>query len=779
MSQQRKRKSRSAHADELKKIKPSQSSIMSYFNTSTQTKTMQETDLQTVKQDLSIQQTIEPLEQKPELIEEKPELVQKKIELEEEKTKLIEEKPEPMENELKIETQSIVIDGSLETQKDTEEAVFTTSMYTDEVNHMIDTVLMNEEYLFSKDELTRIDTYKALDDEPKHLIVRLLMRKHGWIRKNRVNYESHVSDLDAAIDSLESCGFLHTKITDLAEASAILSKLELAEIVKERHIPIAVENPKKADYAREMVRFGHCTAPTIATHYQNTSIDESKLQKLWNSIYNCLGPCIKVDTELHDLFQRLQLVYYRINSLLDTNKMATSILARTSKRNYPKYEASRSNCIWSSRDDLLQYEQALVIEREYHLSMEDLYFINRSKRDDDDSGLVRQQMIQNWTLCENCIGLWESCLVQSEISQKPYHLRRFEAGWIYTRLLDHGTELLAKLHEYELEALILQKLLGQHMYRLGKRGKWYDRLALVQANYLNKDQGRAQKKAALQTCIDAIHDPRVHQIFLHDIHKRIKQLERDLCIPKREQHDFSYMRLKKPKEITIYGERISNEVTGKKSIWRSDNGSECSVEQLAIEYYEKKGYKGMHCENGIIRMIAVLLFWDVIFASIPGVFETPYQSEPLDLRTDAFYESRLDMIQDRLSEIEQGKHLELITEVDSRERPRRTMCVGVNWNYETKDILEIAQCIGPSSLAALCKLFFEEFGQRQGGMPDLCCWNYDKRHCLFSEVKGPKDILSKTQKVWIETLTGVGIQVEVCHVQVWRGEDVFLKEDVV
>ena len=114
------------------------------------------------------------------------------------------------------------------------------------------------------------------------------------------------------------------------------------------------------------------------------------------------------------------------------------------------------------------------------------------------------------------------------------------------------------------------------------------------------------------------------------------------------------------------------------------------------------------------------MFWDVIFASIPGVFETPYQSEPLDLRTDAFYESktiyakqkkkggliqcfsigRLDMIQDRLSEIEQGKHLELITEVDSRERPRRTMCVGVNWNYEIKDILEIAQV---SQLACMFK----------------------------------------------------------------------------
>jgi hypothetical protein len=31
-----------------------------------------------------------------------------------------------------------------------------------------------------------------------------------------------------------------------------------------------------------------------------------------------------------------------------------------------------------------------------------------------------------------------------------------------------------------------------------------------------------------------------------------------------------------------------------------------------------------------------LTFWDIIFAPVDGVFETPYQSAPLDLSTDAF-----------------------------------------------------------------------------------------------------------------------------------------------
>lgn len=80
--------------------------------------------------------------------------------------------------------------------------------------------------------------------------------------------------------------------------------------------------------------------------------------------------------------------------------------------------------------------------------------------------------------------------------------------------MDRGTEILAKLREYQMESLILHKLLSQRVYRLGKRGKWYERLALIQMNYLEKNDAKAvrdQKKCALQTCIDALHDTTVHQ----------------------------------------------------------------------------------------------------------------------------------------------------------------------------------------------------------------------------------------------------------------------------
>jgi hypothetical protein len=52
---------------------------------------------------------------------------------------------------------------------------------------------------------------------------------------------------------------------------------------------------------------------------------------------------------------------------------------------------------------------------------------------------------------------------------------------------------------------------------------------------------------------------------------------------------------------------------------------------------------------------------------------------------------RLDLINARLQEIGNGNHLKIITEADERERPKKTTCIGINWDYEFQDIIEIAE----------------------------------------------------------------------------------------
>lgn len=102
--------------------------------------------------------------------------------------------------------------------------------------------------------------------------------------------------------------------------------------------------------------------------------------------------------------------------------------------------------------------------------------------------------------------------------------------------------------------------------------------------------------------------------------------------------------------------------------------------------------RSFHSEGRIVTTLFGLLFWDILFASVDGAFETKFQNAPLDLLQDTFYLARESMIEDRLSEIEAGKAAEIIGVVDKRERERKSVCIGVHWDkFTEQDLREVAE----------------------------------------------------------------------------------------
>jgi len=81
----------------------------------------------------------------------------------------------------------------------------------------------------------------------------------------------------------------------------------------------------------------------------------------------------------------------------------------------------------------------------------------------------------------------------------------------------------------------------------------------------------------------------------------------------------------------------------------------------------------------------------VLFLPLPGVFETAYQTAPLDLATDAFFPLRRTEINERLAEIENGLASEILRRTHEREKVRETWCVGLSWAYAIEDLLEIVE----------------------------------------------------------------------------------------
>ena len=269
-------------------------------------------------------------------------------------------------------------------------------------------------------------------------------------------------------------------------------------------------------------------------------------------------------------------------------------------------------------------------------------------------------------------------------------------------------------------------------------------------------------------------DPDCHLKYHYDLQKRLLKLEKRLKIPKRLQHDFGHVRLKKPEEHVVEGIRIKKDDTvGKKgrgpstkTVWvdEAEDGGECSVEAMCLSWYRTQGWKGYHAEGGIIRTLFAYLFFDILFVYAPNVFQTAYQTCPLDLFTDSFFPTRASEINHRLVEIENGAAARLVAEVDAREREKRTCVVGLNWDYELSDLLELVACFEGAALASICKVMAQEYGQRGGGLPDLILWRTGpKKEVMFAEVKSANDRLSDTQRLWIHVLTGAGLRVALCQ----------------
>lgn len=195
-----------------------------------------------------------------------------------------------------------------------------------------------------------------------------------------------------------------------------------------------------------------------------------------------------------------------------------------------------------------------------------------------------------------------------EDDKLTYYRKRFLAGWPLTRVVYKGATILAKLHEYNREAQVMASLLEQSCFRRGKRGEWYDRLALLYMHHYSKlDQSDAMGKVAyqekaLKLCYEGLNHPWSHLIYHNTLARRIVRLEKALDVPKEDRHP-PVPSLRAATQREMKGEKLSEGETGRKSVWRAQDGSEVSVEDLCLEQYKREGWKGFHSENGILTTI--------------------------------------------------------------------------------------------------------------------------------------------------------------------------------
>lgn len=596
---------------------------------------------------------------------------------------------------------------------------------------------------------------------------------------------SALSDDFRFADSSES-------ITSLEEASSLLLLEELKGFTKEAK----VQGKSKKEL---MTAFRQTSQTQKGLDWNGvTTISTNRDSHFVQKILDYTGKCIRLSSGPRALFERVHLVFYRSTEWTEKS-LTTIILAKISRKTFPSYIVCRSNSIFPSRATLLEFESALRTQ----FQIDNILQFNGTPGKDD------LQQIKD--LCNKVYSRWRTLLEQEQQKVENIYddeeggayLRRFSPTWVYTRIVHKGLHPLGRFKEHKREHQVISELLSQRLFHPARRGAWYQRKALLEEHYMwalvpsddrsDKVQKKHWKRIALQTCEAGLEDPDCHLIYHYDLQKRINKLEKALRVPKRQQHDFGYAVLTKPEECTVEGIRIEEGTLlrdnnnsnngpstrrGRATIWLDerakethdddddddDDHRECRVEQMCLNWYLTHGWqKGHHSEGGILRTLFGYLFYDILFAYVPNVFQTPFQTCPLDLHTDAFYPTRASEINHRLVEIANGAAESLIWAVHAREASTQPCVVGINWSFPLEDLVEVAGCFRGEALAAVCKVLAQEYQQRGGGIPDLVVWNAEIREVMFVEVKSENDRLSDTQRLWIHVLVGAGVRVEVCN----------------
>lgn len=672
--------------------------------------------------------------------------------------------------------------------------------------------------LFSLQTLTALRRYVRL----------FLRKTASWHRISRLGYHSDIADVDNAVLNLERPRFLplstsaskheessgleledicigehfsfvdrsEAHITSAEDAAGLLSFEEMKMMAKE----LKLQGKTKSDLSRALCRNSKQQTGLFTLGIRRTGLTRSPASDLQRcesdssqapdeirdgetlfveKVSTITGPCIRIAPMTFKLFERVHLVFYRSTEWTEKS-LTTIILAKISRRNFASYLVGRSSNIFTSRVHMMEFESALRLQAEVDKILE---------QGDPPKEEGFKKVISYF---EGIYPYWETLLAEEQVKEDTVYdfgegayLRRFTPAHTLTRIVHKAAHCFGRLKNYKREYDLLVALLAQRLFHPARRGDWYQRKALLEEHYMyavetvpmmadEEQRKKHWRRKAIETCEHALQDSDCHLIYHYDLQKRLTKLERRLRIPRRLQHDFKHVRLDAALEHVVEGIQIKRDDVpiskGKgpstKTVWvdEYEDGAECSVEEMCLSWYRSQGWKGYHSEGGIVRTLFALLFFDIIFLYVPNVFQTAYQSCPLDLHTDSFYPTRASEINRRLAEISNGDAESILREVYEREHERKTCVVGLNWDFALDDLAELVSCFKGDTLAAICKVMTQEYRQRGGGLPDLVLWRKEpEKACMFVEVKSANDRLSDTQRLWIHVLMSSGVDVALCH----------------
>ncbi|KAJ4881818.1 Fanconi-associated nuclease 1-like protein [Raphanus sativus] len=597
-----------------------------------------------------------------------------------------------------------------------------TTRYQLNFNVLVQEVLRSCSHLFTDDEKAFLESFPSLSEDSQRLFIRLYTRKVPWFRLSNISYPE-VSDSLQALKDLTVRGFM-TSVEDANDLSYQMMKeiTELLNVTELRDILSVNKVNSRSSRKRDLIN-------SLCSYY-----NDGTRMNIGTMILERTGLCAKISSTAETLIWRVERLFF-LNGEQD---LSSFVLLDLGIIKYPTYKCIDSEQIFSDRTKLLAYEEAIEVAQLMDESL-----------DSEDSGTVL-----------NCIRIAETRITSS--SSEPALLAAFNcftAPWVYSKMVLLGVSFLENQKRYNQAVHLLRRLLSCFSCD-GRRGYWTVRLSTDLEH-----MGRPNE--SLSVAEQGLLDPWVRAGSRIGLQRRILRLAKP---PRRwKPPTFPNLNDNKIPEVTIQGRSLNCEV-GMKNRFYGEDGEQCGVEKLALQYYngEGGGWQGMHTENSIWLTIFGLLMWDILFSDVPGVFQTRFQTAPLDLDTESFYLTRKEAIESQLEKVANGMAEEIL--IISYETHRGTACRGVAWErFSLEELRAAVACVGGKCVASLCRYLAQDYRSWCSGMPDLLLWRFKENgyegEAKLVEVKSEKDRLSEQQRAWLLLLMDSGFHVEICKVR--------------
>ncbi|NWX02427.1 FAN1 nuclease, partial [Caloenas nicobarica] len=626
-------------------------------------------------------------------------------------------------------------------------------------------VLKNEDdvRLFDEQDVNIITKFCKLSVGGQKLYVRLFQRKLNWLKVNKIEYGEISMDLSPIIEELSEARFLQTEseLEDLCEGLDLLSAPELKTLAKIFHLPNP--NGQKQQLVDDFLRLAKQRSVFSRSQAGIGTVILKRVKDLaGKTVRVCKGP--------RAVFSRIVLLFSLSESVEDEEtgsagqgQLFTVRMVNVGRMVFPSYTINRKTRVFQDREDLIRYATAAHLSNDIATAM-----VNGNWEEANHLYMCAKE---TWNELKNHPSLSYHRLL-------PEYLRRFTVGWVYTRILSQGVEILQRLHMYEEAVQELQTLLSQDVYCTDSRGRWWDRQAL------NLHQHLKNTEKAIDCIRNGLADPFVrtgHRLSLYQRALRIRDspsCKQFRCL----FDDLPVITVEDVAHVTIKGKMCPQTGMGKSVFLMEDIGDEeggedfsvstvmCSVEELALTHYRQNGFdQGIHGEGSTFITLYGILMWDIIFMDdIPDVFRNSYQTFPLDLYTDSFYENRRDVIEARLQQLHMASSetlAKLIADTWTTQEGKAAALVSWGRFISLQQVQSLAACLGGVFLSGVFRRLSKDLRHCRGGLPDLVVWRTDTHHFKLVEVKGPNDRLSHKQIIWLSELKKLGATVEVCHVQ--------------